>query len=279
MSDEELRIRLRTAADEHQPDRAAMLARINRRRAGTGGAHRFSVAFRPAAGPSGRFRPMAAAAAIIMVTTLGVGGTWLAVDQFGRQTPGDAASAPAVPVAPSAASPTAEAPSPGSPSPSGTPSASPSQPSSPSRTSEAPASLPIEDIPRGNAPEDHFLWSDGSIDPHSISVWSQSNVTLKNDETVTALDVTIRVALTSGVRTTGSWSSIPNDKLITAVREQSGWLYYRFRLRAGATLAPGSYVFAGQYNHASGGRDAGDDAYSATATADGDSVEVHGTFA
>ena len=103
-------------------------------------------------------------------------------------------------------------------------------------------------------------------------------MTLKNDDPITALDVTIRVAMTPGVRTTGSWSSIPNDKLVKAVREESGWLYYRFRLRAGATLAPGSYVFAGQYNHATGGRDAEDDAYLASASTKSESVEVYGTF-
>ncbi|MFG1928462.1 hypothetical protein [Cryptosporangium sp. NPDC048952] len=279
--EEELRIRLRAAADEHRPDREAMLARIDRRRAeGTAGRSAFRAersGGRRRAGGIGGFRPIAAAAALAGVVTLGVGGTWLFVG-FGQSEQPDAASAPPPPpvaaVTPTTAATTPEpAPTTSSPTPSAaSPSArstSPSKSSTSPRTSQAP-------IPDGNARERGWLWSNGALDPNSNANWSQSTVTLKNKSEITALDVTIRVAVTSGLKTTGNWSSVPNDKLESEVREDAGWLYYRFRLRDGATMAPGSYVFAGQYNH--GGRSTGKDAYVASASAGKSDVQVHGGF-
>jgi len=281
--EEELRIRLRTAAEEHRPDRVAMLARIERRRRGAdGGAHRFGAAVLSPAGAlgsGGRLRPMAAAAALAAVLVVSVGGTWLVADPGDRGPASDAASAPAsqiAPPAPPAASATGTSAASASPS-----ASSAAAPSAASPEPTAPRSRPRrtnDAIPEGSTPVRSWLWSDGEIDPHSISSWSQSNVTLKNTAEITALDVTIRVALTDGVRVTGSWSSIPDDKMDKDVQEQSGWVYYRFRLKAGATLAPGSYQFAAQFNHATNGRDPGRDAYLASASADGDDVEVHGTF-
>ncbi|GAA0231930.1 hypothetical protein GCM10009539_16680 [Cryptosporangium japonicum] len=122
-----------------------------------------------------------------------------------------------------------------------------------------------------------WLWSDGSMDPNTNDHYAQSTVTLKNQTEMTALDVTIRVALSSDVRTIGNWSTISKDKLVITTREQSGWLYYRFQLRAGATIAPGSYTFAGQYDPG-GPRSTGKDAYLASASAGSSDVQVHGGF-
>lgn len=279
--EEELRFRLRGAADEHRPDREAMLARIERRRTES---TRVQGAFRP---EQRGFRPLVAAAAIVGVLGLGVGGTWLVADVGRPDRPDAVGAAPPPPVtaAPStdAAGPTAS--TPGSPDPSATPPAAPtasptrSVPSRPPRTTTGapPASLPIETMPEGNAPERGWLWSDGAMDPNSNAHWAQSTVTLRNKTEMTALDVTIRVAASAGVRTTGNWSSISSEKLVSTVREQSGWLYYRFRLRNGATIAPGSYVFAGQFDP-SGDRSTDKDSYLAAASAGSQALEVHGGF-
>ena len=53
-------------------------------------------------------------------------------------------------------------------------------------------------------------------------------------------------------------------------------MLYRFTLNAGATLAPGSYMFAAQYNHSTG-RKLTRDSYEATATASGP-AEVTGPY-
>ena len=54
-------------------------------------------------------------------------------------------------------------------------------------------------------------------------------------------------------------------------------LVYRFTLHPGATLAPGSYTFAAQYNHAAGTRSMAGDSYDATATA-GATAHLEGTY-
>ncbi|MFI5958125.1 hypothetical protein [Cryptosporangium sp. NPDC051539] len=280
---DELRLRLRAAADAHEPDRAAMLERLARRRASApvrSGGRPFARA--AGLGPA-RSGPRAAwaAAALVGVVALSMGGTWFAVDLVGGTAERQVAEAPPGPVAPLTTSPSAQTPSAPAATGSSPQSSPPPKSASPrasksQRTSDAPS--PVQTVPGGSSPVRDYLWSDGSIDPNSNDNWGQSNVTVKNQQTISSLDVTIKVAVTKGVKTAGLWTSVPNDKVTKSVREQSGWLYYRFTLDDGATLAPGSYVFAGQYAH-SGTRDADDDAYSATASAGKDDVSVHGTFA
>jgi hypothetical protein len=283
---EELRARLRAAADEHQPDPDAMLARIVQQQTADSGAIADARPFQFL-----RIRPATAALGMVIVLMLSLAGTWYGVNQVIGPEPNDsvvqlpAASkrsptepASDAPEPPPSASPSASVASP-SPSTASPSAPSPTQPKEPRSGTMRSTPLPIEKIPAGSAPERSFLWSDGSIDPNSSRHWAQSNVTLKNRSKITALDVTIRVTLTDGVQPTGSWSSAPNDRIVISVREQSGALYYRFRLRSGQTLSPGTYVFAGQYNHAAGDRDTDDDAYLATVSAGSTDVAVHGTFA
>lgn len=129
-------------------------------------------------------------------------------------------------------------------------------------------------------PSAGFVWSDGSVDPHSMESWSQSNVTLKNGERLTALTVELRISQTGEVTDTGSWRTLPEKDFTLSVREVDGTLVYRWTLRKGRTVPAGEHVFAGQFNHAPGGRDAGGDSYRVRArSADQESVTVHGNFA
>jgi hypothetical protein len=123
-----------------------------------------------------------------------------------------------------------------------------------------------------------FLRSSGAIDAHSIDNWAQGNVTVVTSETLTALEVSVRIVATPDLSSTGAWSTVPADDLVTTVEQQPDALVYRFTLKPGIRLAPGSYVFAVQYGHAVGGRDPSRDTYHATATADGTRVEVGGGF-
>ncbi|MGW6844414.1 hypothetical protein [Streptomyces sp. NPDC054958] len=120
----------------------------------------------------------------------------------------------------------------------------------------------------GSRTEDGPLWADGSVDPHSNAYWAQSNVTLKAGEPLTALVVELRIALTEGVRDTGSWRTRPAADFDLSARQEGGFLVYRWTLKPGRTVPPGEHVFAGQYDHATGGRDAKDDTYRIDATAD-----------
>jgi hypothetical protein len=127
--------------------------------------------------------------------------------------------------------------------------------------------------------EDGPLWSDGSVDPHSNEFWAQSNVTLRTSVRLTALTVHLRIAQTGGVTSTGAWRSLPEGDFALTVEERDGFLVYTWTLKEGRTVEPGAWMFAGQYDHERGGRDAGGDTYAATATAGSEKAEVGGDFA
>ncbi|MEU2249700.1 hypothetical protein [Streptomyces sp. NPDC019224] len=217
MKDEELAGRLREAAEAHRPDRARMLARIERGMAGgpTAGTVRPPRAARP------WLRVAGATAAVCGVLAAGAFAVTSAGDEGGERG-GQVASAP----------------SPRPPSP------------SPSPAAKAPAA------PGGLRPEDGPLWTGGVVDPHSNPYWAQSNVTLRTTEPLSSLTVELRVAETGGVNSTGSWRSLPEPDFTVSVNESGGYLVYRWTLRPGRSVPAGTHTFAGQYNHAEGDRDA-----------------------
>ncbi|MFJ9177675.1 hypothetical protein [Streptomyces sp. NPDC102360] len=218
MTEDDLRQRLRSAADAHRPDRARMLARVER------GMHE-----RPASDEPGR-RPAVGWVRIAGITAgvvgaLAVGG--FAVGSALRSDPAPRQQQVAVSPAPSSS-----------------------------------------------------LWADGSVDPGSNAYWAQSNVTFKTKSELTALTVELRVAQTGKVNSTGHWRSLPASDFTESVTERGGFLVYRWVLRAGRTVPVGEHVFAGQYNHAEGGRDASADRYAVSGRdGGGQRVSVGGDFA
>ncbi|MGW0775442.1 hypothetical protein ACWD01_17745 [Streptomyces sp. NPDC002835] len=221
MTHDEVRGRLREAARSHSPDRARMLARVER-----GMAEEPHPVVRPPLPRAGRVRIAGATAAVVAVLALG----GYAVAAMDHEGDGSGVAAP------------------------------PATPSAPAGTG------------------DGRLWTDGSVDPHSNSYWAQSNVTVKNAGELTALTVELRVARTGGVESTGNWRTRPAADFDFSVREDSGALVYRWVLRPGRTVPPGRHVFAAQYNHAEGGRDAGGDTYTVRTTLSGEPVETGGEF-
>ncbi|WP_405936182.1 hypothetical protein OG338_05185 [Streptomyces sp. NBC_00726] len=225
MNDEELSGRLREAAEAHRPDRARMLARIERGMAGgpAAGAVRPPRVVRP------WLRVAGATAAVCGV---------LAAGAFAVTSAGDDARARGgrVASAPSATAKTPDSPAPDAPA----------------------AKTPLR-------PEDGPLWTGGVVDPNSNPYWAQSNVTLRTTEPLSALTVELRVAETGGVNSTGSWRSLPEPDFTVSVNESGGYLVYRWTLRPGRTVPAGTHTFAGQYNHAEGDRDATGDSVTAHA--------------
>ncbi|WP_405496494.1 hypothetical protein [Streptomyces sp. NBC_00096] len=71
----------------------------------------------------------------------------------------------------------------------------------------------------------------------------------------------LRIALTEGVRDTGGWRTRPAADFDLSTRQEGHFLVYRWTLKPGRAVPPGEHVFAGQYDHAAGGRDAKDDTY------------------
>ncbi|MFE9168637.1 hypothetical protein [Streptomyces kebangsaanensis] len=274
---EELRARLHEAAGAHEPDRARILARIERGMAGRARPGRRLT--RPAAW--GWLRVAGATAAVAGV--LAAGGYAVAsavkddpgpdrqtVASSGTPTPTPSPDATSrAPVPPAGPTPGSDA---------GQGSATPR--TSPSRTSGGTASATARPPAGTGAPEqDGPLWSDGSVDPHSNDFWAQSNVTLKTSVRLTALTVRLKVAQTGGVSSTGAWRSLPEDDFTLTVEERDGFLVYTWALKPGRTVPAGQWVFAGQYDHARGGRDARHDSYSMTATAQDEPRSVAGDFA
>jgi len=260
MSTDHVRSALRTAAAGYEPDRAAILAWIEHGQA-EGGAS-------PAPRSTRRRTAVAAgmAATVAAVLGLSVAVTWAAVRSDDTRKPAAVASASATP-APFSASVSSTI---ARPARSHAPQGRPSSSAQPSRSPSAPPSMvPVQQ---------GFLSSSGVVDPHSIDNWAQSNVTLKSSQTVTALELRVRIALTPSVASTGAWSTIPAEILATRVEQQPGALVYTFTLKPGARLASGSYLFAVQYGHAPGGRDPSRDSYQAVASAGDTRVEVGGGF-
>jgi hypothetical protein len=264
---EGLRARLREAAEAHEPDRAHILARIERGMAGDVRPER------PARPPlAGWARVVGATAAVAGL--LAAGGYAVASAVKGEE--------PADRTVTVTRSPT--------PSPDVTfrpppkPDPTPSTDMPDSKPSPAPSRTPAAENPAPAPPpaavdtEDGPLWSDGSVDPHSNDFWAQSNLTLKTSEELTALTVELRIALTAGVNSAGAWRSLPEEDFTLTTGESGGFLVYRWVLKEGRTVPKGEFVFAGQYDHARGGRDAKDDRYTMTATADGEQYAVGGDF-
>ncbi|MBW8796049.1 MAG: hypothetical protein JF597_21365 [Streptomyces sp.] len=267
---DELRARLHEAAEAHEPDRARILARVERGMAAQGRPnHRATL-------PPlfGWVRVVSATAAVAAV--LGVGGYAVASAVKDPPTEKTVAVSPTPSASRDAAgrppSRTAAPPAPGV-----TPAhPSPKASSTPSSTPKASAT-PAAPVTKGE--EDGPLGSDGSVDPHSNDFWAQSDVTLKTSGQLTALTVQLKVAQTGGVSNTGAWRSLPETDFTQTVTEQDGFLVYTWTLKPGSEVAVGEWVFAGQYNHQQGDRDAKNDTYTITGTAAGKQYAVTGTFA
>lgn len=273
--DDELSARLHEAAEAHEPDRARILARLERGMAAQSRPdHR---ATRPPV--FGWVRVVSATAAVASV--LAIGGYAVASAVKGDSPAEQTVSVSPTPTptpSPDATSrtpvkPVAPKPSSGS----GTSHSSTRASASPTTSATASPSTPV--LPPASGTQDGPLWSDGSIDPGSNDFWAQSDITLKTTKQLTSLTVQLKVRLTGGVSSAGAWRSLPEQDFTQTVTEQDGFLVYTWVLKEGRTVAVGEWVFAGQYNHDRGGRDAKNDSYSAAGTAADQQLSVKGDFA
>ncbi|MFE7838796.1 hypothetical protein ACFU53_22945 [Streptomyces sp. NPDC057474] len=274
---EELRARLRESAEAHEPDRARILARIERGMAAPE-KRRSREATRPPLW--GWVRVVTATAGVAGV--LAVGGYAVASAVKGDETPpadrGTVVVSPTPVDSPAATSRAPIHPDHPSPSTGGKPESEPS--STPSKNPSTKVTTAPE-LPTSGDEEDGPLRSDGSVDPHSNDFWAQSNLTLKTSEQLTELTVQLRIAQTGGVTSAGAWRSLPEQDFDLTVEADDGFLVYTWVLKDGRTVPKGEFVFAGQYNHERGGRDAGDDRYAMTAKAEkaaGEGLAVAGDF-
>ncbi|MEV4561357.1 hypothetical protein AB0K51_30835 [Kitasatospora sp. NPDC049285] len=248
---EEIARRLREAADAHQPDRARILARMERGAAAPAVSRR-----RPRRlGLSG---PKAALAVLAAAGLLATGG--FAVAGIVGTPPPAPSTAPAVPSETATPDPTPSAGGGANPAPNPGPSSARPTPSATARTQNGP------------------LVSVGAVDPHSTVYWEQNNLTLKTGQPLSALTVEVRIVQTGSVRDTGNWRTLPNDDFTVTVQESGGVLVYRWVLKAGRTVPAGQHEFAAQFNHAAGTRSAAGDTYRVDARSAGGAAAVWGGF-
>lgn len=247
-----LRSALREEADAHRPDSDHMRSRVD---AGVRARRD-----RPARGRSPAAAALAATGVAVVAVAVGVV-TWHPGGSADPALPAGHASAPSDRPSPSAAStwassgPTSRA---GRPSPSG-------------RTGGSPAIPPRSPAASGAVT--------ARLDPQSSAYWAQEDVTVSGTRRLTVLRVIVRVARTQGVRSVGSWSSLPGDAFQVTVGEERTAFVYTWELRPGRSVPPGRYVFAAQYGRTPAAHDAHGDTYTVTgADAAGRPITGSGRF-
>ncbi|MFC8427427.1 hypothetical protein [Streptomyces sp. NPDC057253] len=257
---EDIAHKLREAAEAHRPDRARMLARLERGMAGPAVRHR--------ARPFARSGIRVALAGFAAAGVLATGGLAVAAIVTGPSpSPSATVTTPATP-SPAVGSPrpTPTRPTPVAPPPATTPGSShPTPPTtSPSPTADETRNGPLS--------------SAGSLDSRSTIYWTQSNLTLKTTQPLTSLTIEIRIVQTGAVKNTGTWQTLPNDDFTVTVQEADGALVYRWVLKPGVTVPAASHEFAAQFNNGTAARTAGGDGYRVDAQGPGGAASVRGGF-
>jgi hypothetical protein len=272
---DELRKRLREAGQQHRPDRARMLARIERGMAeDPQGIREHGPSVWPSASVPPWLRVIGAttaASGVLFVGGLGVGAA--VRDEDSQQTVASSPTPdPSLP--PATARPIEPGPDGASAPPSGSSSATPSGAPEPSGAQGGRGDTGGGDLRSGD-----YLRAQGSIDPHSNYFWAQSNIAFRTERPLNSLTIELRIAQTGGVDSTGAWRSLPETDFDLSVNEKDdGALVYRWTLKEGRTVPAGEYVFAGQYTHAPGDRDTDDDSYLIEAESSGEPVDWRGDF-
>ncbi|MQY10327.1 hypothetical protein SRB5_04340 [Streptomyces sp. RB5] len=245
---DELRRAVRGAADAHRPDTVRMRERVERgmERRAAGGS------------PFPHSWPRVAAAAAAVASVVAVTGVAVAVALRD--------DAPARPPVATSAPPPATTASP--PADGRTPDASPSTPKSGHSPSRAPVT----------GASDAPVTAAGSLNQNSNDYWAQHDVTLEVTRRLTALTVELRVARTAGVASNGAWNTLNKEDFTADVHEAGEFLVYRWTLKEGRTVPAGRHVFAGQFNHAPGGRTAAGDRYTVTGRAQDAPFTLSGGF-
>jgi hypothetical protein len=236
-----VRSALRDAAQAYEPDRTAMVNRVASGRAAARAKARRGI------------YPVAAAFAVAVIVVLSV----VAV----RST-GDNGTRP---------NPPAAAPLPVSSPPAASPSGSKTAGETTSGTTSGTASRSATKAP------DNAVTAKGAVGADSVATWSETKVTITSAKTLTALRVTITVALTPGAAAAGKYTTVPNSDVTMTVTKNGSALTYAYVLKQGTTLAPGSYLFAAQFDHHSG-RSMARDGYAVTGATKSGGVELSGAF-
>ncbi|TDC10142.1 hypothetical protein E1265_31635 [Streptomyces sp. 8K308] len=122
------------------------------------------------------------------------------------------------------------------------------------------------------------LSASGRVNAGSNPYWSQSDLTVVVGRPLTSLSVELRVVAGDGVRDTGAWRTLPEEDFELTTRLTDDLLVFRWELRPGAAVPAGEHVFAGQYDHDLGARDASGDRFLVEGTGPEGPVSASGAF-
>ncbi|WP_112270431.1 hypothetical protein [Lentzea terrae] len=247
---EQISRQLREAAEAHQPNRARILARVDRGLA--------NATVRPTSGIA-RSWPRAALAGVTAAGVLVAAGI-----AFAGFVPTGPPAETSIPLAPPSTTSTPPSTTSSSPPPVAQSQSTPGTATPPSTT--------------GNRLSDGPLSAKGSVDPNSHAFWTQDQLVLEVAQPLTKLIVQVHIAQTGGVQRSGQWQTAPGDDFTVTVQEIDGELVYQWELKPGRTVPAAQQIFAAQSNHTGGARDGKADRFGVMATAGGRDYAVWGGF-
>ena len=174
----------------------------------------------------------------------------------------------------SSATPTATASPSASPSRSATPSASPTPTPSHSATPSASATQ------TPSSPAAQYVSASPSVNDGSTSTWTQLDLDVTIEQTLTSLTITIDVAHCRNLTPASAWNTGAGGEFTESTATQAnGSITYTFALVSGTEASPGTITFSAQFSHAASGWSAGDDSYSISGeTASSAPVSVSGAY-
>jgi hypothetical protein len=109
---------------------------------------------------------------------------------------------------------------------------------------------PPSSAPPTAAARAKLVSASGHSDLGSFPYWLQEEVWVSLREPVTQFQLTVTVARTPGVASTGYWTTYNTPSMFgVAVTSQASTVTYTFTLKPGHTLPAGNSTFAAQFNH------------------------------
>jgi hypothetical protein len=118
----------------------------------------------------------------------------------------------------------------------------------------------------------------GTVNSDSFEYWSEEDISVTLDEPVTALRLTVNVARTALVASTGYWTTYNKTMFDVTVTTQANVVTWVFTLKSGQTLQAGNAGFAVQFNRGPS-HNAAADTYALSVTGAGQDAAVQGTVA
>jgi hypothetical protein len=130
----------------------------------------------------------------------------------------------------------------------------------------------------GGGPVPADVHATAEVDKGSNPYWSQSDVTVTTQAPLTSFTIELHIAKGEGVRPTGAWRTLPEDDFDLTMETRGEELVFRWELHEDTRIPAGEHVFAGQYDHDAGPRDAAADWYRVRGAGPGGEVSARGGF-